>query len=81
MGLERGAVFCPFVFYFINSFDPPGFKSLPFGQTQALEEFGIERVAGLITETGDDQLVGGQNVEPPVELALGGVHVLGCAKN
>ena len=53
MGLERGVVFCPFVFYFINSFDPPGFKSLPFGQTQALEEFGIESVAGLSVEVND----------------------------
>ena len=81
MGLERGAVFCPFVFYFINSFDSPGFKSLPFGQTQALEEFGIESVAGLIAEAGNHQLVGGQDIEPPVEFALGGVHVLGRAKN
>ena len=32
---------------------------LPAGQPQALEEFGVESVAGLIAEAGDDQLVGG----------------------
>ena len=64
-----------------GQFSAPLFFLLTTCSSQALEEFSIESIAGLIAEAGDDQLMGGQDIQPSVQFALGGVHVLGRAKN
>ena len=54
MGLERGAVFCPFVFYGAISGKASRLSLLSAGCAKALEEFRIKIIGGLIAQTGDD---------------------------